>query len=134
MQLVQVSPHPTPPLSPLDSGACNNIIICSIGVGTGGAGLTTFLTCYFKAKSRVRQAMSLSHSLLANAIARDRNRYSLSVYCCASSEMSDTVAAIRPNCSSAQHSKVTHSLHKHLTTPILLPTPLCSRLVRYSLG
>ena len=33
--------------------------------GWSGHGLTTFLTCWYKAKSRVRQAMSLSHPLLA---------------------------------------------------------------------
>jgi len=82
--------------------------------GRSSHGLTTFLTCYYKAKSRVRRAMSLPHSLLAYTIARDHNRYFLSVYCRASSEMSDTVVAVRLNCSSAQHSKVTHSLHKHL--------------------
>ena len=50
---------------------------------------------------------------------RDRDWYSLSMYCYrASSEMSDAAVAVRPNCSSAQHSKVTHSLHKHLAWPL----------------
>ena len=124
--------------------------------GWSGHGLTTFLTCWYKAKSRVRQAMSLSHPLLAYMYAiacaigigtsagghrgaaptirfspfrvvgwglttdywpltTDFIWYSLSVYCRASSEMSDAAVAVRPNCSSAQHSKVIHSLHKHLS-------------------
>jgi len=31
---------------------------------------------------------------------------------------SDAAVAVRPNCSSAQHSKVTHSLLKHLAWPL----------------
>ena len=49
------------------------------------------------------------------------------VYCRASGEMSNAEVAIRPNCLCAQHSKVTHLLHKHLAWPlqfILLPMPL----------
>ena len=40
------------------------------------------------------------------------------VYCRASSEMSDAEVAICPNCLSAQPSKVTHLLHKHLAWPL----------------
>ena len=47
----------------------------------------------------------------------NRDQYS-SMYCRASSEMSDAAVAVRPNCSSAQHSTVTHSLHKHLAWPL----------------
>ena len=40
------------------------------------------------------------------------------VYCRASSEMSDAEVAVCPNCLSAQPSKVTHLLHKHLAWPL----------------
>ena len=66
-----------------------------------------------------------------NNCMRDRNRYSLSMYCHASSEMSDAAVAVRPNCCSAQHSKVTHSLHKHLAWPLQFCfLRLCSICIR----
>ena len=86
--------------------------------GRSGHGLTTLLTWYFKAKSRVQQAMSLSHSLLAYAITHVIAISTSCVYCRASSEMCDAAVAVLPNCSSTQHSKITHSLHKHLTWPL----------------
>ena len=50
------------------------VVAAYIGVGNGGAGQAMawprFLTCYYKPKSRVQRAMSLLHSLLAQAIAR----------------------------------------------------------------
>ena len=65
--------------------------------------------------------MSLSHPLLVHAIAHTiAIGTPVSVYCCASSEMSDAAIAVHPNCSSAQHSKVTHSLHKNLAWPLFL--------------
>ena len=87
--------------------------------GQSGHGLTTFLTCYYKAKSGVRRVISLSHLLLVDASARTiAIGTPWSVYCRASSEMSDAAVAVHPNCSSTQHSKVTHSLHKHLAWPL----------------
>ena len=87
--------------------------------GQSGHGLTTLLTCYYKAKLKVQRVMSLSHPLLAYAITRViMIGTPWSVYCRASSEMSDAVVAVCPNCSSAQHSKVTYSLHKHLAWPL----------------
>ena len=93
-----------------------------IDVGTGGASQAMawplFLSCYFEVVTPTTNACNLvrlrSHSL----------RSPWSMYCCASGEMSSAVVAIRPDCPSAHHSKVTHSLHNHLITPILLPTPL----------
>ena len=40
------------------------------------------------------------------------------MYCHASGEMSDAAVAIHPNCLSAQHSGVTHSLYNHLAWPL----------------
>ena len=92
---------------------------CRNPCGRSGHGLTTFLTCHYKAKSRVRQVISLPHPLLADAITCTiAIGTPWSVYCCASSEMSDAAVAVRPNCTSVQHSKVIHPLHKHLAWPL----------------
>ena len=98
---------------------CQLIHRCRNWWGQSGHGLTTFLTCYYKAKLRARRVISLSHPLLADAIVHTTAIGTpWSMYCCASSEMNDAAVAIRPNCSSAHHSKVTHSLHKHLAWPL----------------
>ena len=86
--------------------------------GRSGHGLTIFLTCYYEAKPRVRRVISLSHPLLVYVIRRTcaiAIGTPWSVYCRASSEMSDRAVAVHPN---TQHSKVTHSLHKHLAWPL----------------
>ena len=84
--------------------------------GQPGHGLTTLLTCYYKAKLKVRWVMSLSHHYAIACAIGIATPWS--VYCRASSDMSDAAVAVHPNCSSAQHSKVTHSLHKHLAWPL----------------
>ena len=85
--------------------------------GRSGHGLTTFLTCYYKAKSRVWWAMSLSHSLLAYGIACAIT-IGIPWVCTIMQTVKWAMQAVRPNCTNAQHSKVTHLLHEHLAWPI----------------
>ena len=42
---------------------CQNNGLIIIGVGTGGTGLATFLTCYYKVKLRMWWVITLSHPL-----------------------------------------------------------------------
>ena len=94
-----------------------------IGVETGGADQAMAWPLFWPAtikQNRKCRGLSFSHSLLACAIAHviAISSYSLSVYCRASRELSDAMVAVRPNCSSTQHSTVIHSIHKHLAWPL----------------